>query len=188
MPAIWLRLHDVKTPVLTTERLTLLPFSDKHLTDHYVGWLNDRDVTRYSEQRHHRHDKDKCQAYARSVREDGHHFWAVEETAHARHVGNITASIDRPNGLADVAIMIGEKDAWGKGYGTEAFVAACRYLLGDGGMRKVTAGTMAANAAMIGIMRKAGMVDDGRRANHFLLEGKPADLVFGALFGTGNGQ
>ena len=49
-------------------------------------------------------------------------------------------------------------------------------------MRKVTAGTLAANAPMLAVMRAAGTVQDGRRARHVLLDGAEVDVVYGALF------
>ena len=49
-------------------------------------------------------------------------------------------------------------------------------------MRKITAGTMETNVAMRAIMKRAGMVEDGRRARHYLQGGGEVDLVYAALF------
>jgi len=50
-------------PVLQTARLRMVPFSEAHLTTRYVGWLNDPEVVRYSEQRHQTHTIESCRSY-----------------------------------------------------------------------------------------------------------------------------
>lgn len=170
-------------PVLETPRLRLVPFGPGHLTDRYVSWLNDPEVVRYSEQRHRRHTRESCGEFLRSFDAGPHLFWAVE--AHAEglgHIGNLTAYLDAPNGTADVGILIGAKEAWGRGYGSEAWIAACGHLLGTRGLRKVTAGTLSLNAGMLAVMRKAGMSEEGRRRRQNLCEGQEADMVLSALF------
>lgn len=170
-------------PVLQAARLALVPFSEQHLTERYVGWLNDPEVVRYSEQRHHMHTLESCRRYYGSLIGTSDYFWAIEALDTALgHVGNIGVTVDRPNGVGDVAIILGERTVWGRGYGAEAWAAVCRYLLSDVGLRKVTAGTMACNEAMLAIMRKVGMVEECRRPGQFLLNGKEIDLVCAAIY------
>lgn len=170
------------TPQLETKRLQLVPFSKRHLVERHVSWLNDPDVVRYSEQRHKHHTIESCRQFWHSFEGTPHYYWAVEETKTGRHIGNIDAHIDQPNKVADVAIIIGEKEIWGKGYGSEAWVSVIEYLLHTVKMRKITAGTMATNRGMLGIMRKAGMVEEGRRHKNHLQDGNEVDLILVARF------
>jgi [ribosomal protein S5]-alanine N-acetyltransferase len=169
-------------PQLETNRLRLVSFSEEHLAERYVAWLNDPDVVRYSEQRHSLHTIDSCREFWRSFQETPHYYWAIEEAETGRHVGNIDAHIDQPNKVADVAIIIGEKEIWGKGYGSEAWNRVLEYLLQAEKLRKVTAGTMATNHGMLGIMRKAGMLEEGRRRKNHLQDGNEVDLILVARF------
>ncbi len=169
------------TPTLVTARLRLVPFGPQHLTERYVAWLNDPAVVRYSENRHRRHTLESCARYADGMKTGGHPFWAVEWNG--AHIGNLTAYCDRPNRVADLAIMIGAPEARGHGLGLEAWCAALDHLLGPaGGQRKVTAGTMAANRPMLGVMAGSGMSEEGRRRAQFLLNGEPVDMVMAARF------
>lgn len=169
--------------VLTTPRLRLEPFDERDLSDRYVGWLNDPDVVRYSEQRHRRHTLDSCRAFVDSFRDSADMLWAIRHKAlEPPHVGNIAAYIDVHNGIADVTILLGERRVWGQGVGLEAWRAVCDYLLKQADVRKVTAGTLASNHAMLSIMRRSGMTHDGRRTAHYLVDGQPVDLVYAALF------
>jgi RimJ/RimL family protein N-acetyltransferase len=166
--------------VLNTPRLQIVPFNETFLTDRYVGWLNDPEVTRYSEQRHHRHTLDTCRSYWQSFQGAPSYFWAiVARDKKLGHIGNINAYVDLPNLVADMGILIGERAAWGNGFGSEAWIAVCDYLLHEAGMRKVAAGTMANN---VGMLKKAGMVEDGVRKRHFLFEGQEVDLIHTALY------
>lgn len=177
-----------KAPTLETKRLTLTAFADAHLTERYVAWLNDPEVVRYSEQRHRRHTLDSCRDFVRSFADGPSHLWAIVAKDRALgHIGNINSAVDAPNRTADVAILIGDRKAWGRGLGAEAWAAVVDFLLGAGGMRKVTAGAMAANAAMVKIMRNAGMTEEGRRRGQFLLDGRPVDVVLTARFAKGHG-
>lgn len=170
-------------PVLVSPRLRLEPFGAAHLTDRYIGWLNDPEVVRFSEQRHRHHTLATVTAYAASFDGTGHGFWAiVANDAGLGHIGNITASVDQPNGVADVGILLGDKTVWGRGYGLEAWRAVCRYLLEERGLRKVTAGTVSVNHGMVSIMRRAGMSEDGIRRRQCLIDGVAVDLVHMALF------
>ncbi len=171
------------TPLIETARLVLRPFTEVHLTERYVGWLNDPEVVRYSENRHRRHTIKSCRDYFQSVVTAGHPFWAIHERAAPMgHIGNITAYLDRPNGVADVAIMIGEPAARGCGYGAEAWCAVIDKLLGPMGIRRVQAGTMAVNAAMRSLFHKSKMIEEGVQRGRFLLDGDPVDMVFSACF------
>ena len=133
--------------VLETRRLRLEPFSESRLTDRYVGWLNDPEVVRFSEQRHRTHTLQSCRDYLASFAGTPHYFWAVVACDVALgHIGNVNAYVDPTNRVADVGILIGERRVWGAGYGSEAWQAVCGFLLDELELRKVTAGTLATNA------------------------------------------
>ena len=168
---------------LETKRLKLIPFSEEYLTEKYVGWLNDREVVKYSEQRHRSHNIDSCREYLASFRGTSNYFWAIISKDEAlEHIGSITAYVDNNNLVADLGIMIGDKKVWGKGYGTEAWTAVCDYLFMKTKIRKITAGTMALNAGMRSIMRRAGMVPDGARLKQCIYEKTEIDMIYAALF------
>ncbi len=171
-------------PTIEMTRLRLVPFDpERHLTETYVGWLGDPDVVRYSEQRHRTHSLESCRAFVGGFAGTPHMLWAIE-TRDGRHIGNMHADIDPRNTLADLAILIGDRSAWGTGLGGEAWCAAVDWLLGAGGMRKVSAGCLAPNAAMRRLMAKSRMVEDGVRKAHYLLDGSPVDIVHAARFGN----
>jgi ribosomal-protein-alanine N-acetyltransferase len=167
------------TPSIPTERLVLRPLSK--VTARQVAWLNDPEVVRFSEQRHREHTMFSQINFINSFN-DNSHLWGIHRIDTNEHIGNLSADHDPPNNVADVGIMVGETRHWGQGYATEAWRGACTWLLDKegGGMRKLEAGCMRANEAMVRIIRGSGFAQEGERANHFWLGGGPVGMV---LFG-----
>lgn len=172
-----------QSPVISTSRLSIVPFTEAFLTLQYVGWLNDPDVVRYSTQRHRRHTLETCRQYLQSFDGTPNYFWAIVEREQGLgHIGNINAYIDVHDRVADLGILLGNKSAHGRGYAREAWLAVCGYLFAQAGMRKITAGTCAVNKPMLALMAAIGMVEDGRRIRQTLVEGREADVVHAALY------
>ncbi len=155
--------------------ITLVPFTrELAMSPRYLGWLNDKSLMRYSEQRHREHDVDSAIGYFCRMEDAGNPFWAVMDGD--RHVGNVAAYIDRANNVADLSILIGEP---GCGFGFAAWEMALARL----DVRKVEAGTMETNFAMLRIFEKSWMHPDGRKARHFVTDDVLAvDLVQFCLF------
>ena len=171
------------SPVINTPRLRIEPFSERFLTERYVGWLNDPKTTEFSDQRFRRHTLASCLEYFESFRDSPNYFWAVVEIERQHgHIGNMNAYIDATHGTADIGIMIGEASARGRGYASEAWMGVCDFLFREAGLRKITAGALALNLPMLGVMARAGMSEDGRRVRQQIWNGQEVDVVYRALF------
>lgn len=173
-------------PALECGVARLAPFARRHLTERYVGWLNDPEVVRYSENRHRQHTLAGCEAYVSGFRQGPGLLWAVE-VDDLGHVGNVSASVDRANRIADIGILLGEPASRGRGLGLSVWTAVMDHLAARGDIAKITGGCMAANLAMVRIMQRAGMQPDGRRPRHYLLDGQRVDLVYHATYVEGAG-
>jgi len=125
----------------------LLPFTEEHMHDDYVRWLNDPNVTLYSRQKNRTHTYETCREFIRSFDTIRSHIWMI--VANGQHIGNITYS------NFDLAIMIGRREYWNKGYGTAAIKLAYNWLRSEG--REVSMGTK--NPAMRRVMKKVGYAD-----------------------------
>lgn len=180
-----LRTKDIQ--ILTAENVRVVPFSRHHLTQRYVSWLNDPEVVQFSEQRHHEHTLSTCTRYFEGIQKTDRYFFAIETSMYdIGHIGNIGVSIDAYNHLADMSIIVGEKRVWGKGLATAAWNVVLTEMLKRQGIRKVTAGTMAVNEAMLRLMQRSGMQIEAVRRHHFLWQGQEVDLVQAAIFGGNN--
>ena len=172
--------------IIRTERLVIRPFSIKYLTPRYVSWLNDREVVRYSQQGFRKHTPAECRRYFESFKGTPHYFWAVTTIDPALgYIGTMNAHVYPRHRQADIGILLGERSAWGKGFGLEAWSAACDYLFRKAGMRKITAGALSVNSRMLSLMKRAGMVPDGRRVRQCIFEGNEVDVIHMAMFKHG---
>lgn len=111
------------------------------------------------------------------------HIWEISclMFGYDRPIGTMTACRDLINGTADVGILIGAMESWGQGYGTEAWQCVCDWLLSDG-VRKIEAGAMLTNSAMLKIFNSTGMFIDGVRVGHFIKDGQPVNMVMAGRF------
>lgn len=175
----------VKSRIIKTKRLLIKPFSARYLTKRYISWLNDPKVILYSRHRHKRHSLASCRKYLASFKKSPNYFLSILLANNKlTHIGNITVFIDRDNLVADLGILIGERKDWGKGYATEACKAVCRFLFEEKCIRKITAGALSVNKSMLKVMKRIGMVEDGRRKKHILWQNKEVDVIYGAIFRT----
>ena len=164
-------------------QIVLRPFSEAHVSDVYLSWLRDPAVTRFSEQRHRTHSRGSALDYRRRMLQAGNLFLAVHlGDGSEAHIGNITASFDAPNRVADIGILLGAPQARGRGIGYEAWMKMMALVAETGRADKITGGCLAPNVAMVRIMEKAGMQPDGRRVAQMLWEGQRVDVVHFAAF------
>lgn len=167
---------------LVGEKVRLKPFGSGDITDAYIGWLNDPKVTRYSNQRFCTHTRESCELYLASFAGTHNLFVSVWDKESGKAIGTMTAYRNRAHGTCDVGIMIGERDYWGGGYGQEAWNLLTEWLLDVAGVRKLTAGCLAANTGMIILMVRSGMQPDGTRKAQEMVDGEPVDIVHYAKF------
>jgi [ribosomal protein S5]-alanine N-acetyltransferase len=149
------------------------------VSQRYVDWLNDPQVNRYLESRFEVHTLGTTRAFvATQLADPSALFLGIHSLELSRHVGNIKLGpIQRPHGLAEVGIMIGDRDAWGRGIASEAISVIAAIARDEMGLRKLTAGCYRSNGASQRAFVKAGFQVEAVRPRHFLLDGREEDLV-----------
>jgi len=129
--------------MMEDKRVTIIPFHRQLITRKYINWLNDPDVTQFSALSIEMHTKDSCIDYLDSYHNSGNMFWAIIEVREGHgHIGNINAIIDKESQVADLGIVIGEKQLWGKGYGLEVWLLVCDYFFSNTAVLKITGGAL----------------------------------------------
>lgn len=167
---------------ISGKKVCLRRFEPSDITEAYVGWLNDPVVTRFSNQRFRTHTRASCEAYLAGFDGSPSLFLSLHDAASGAAIGTMTAHANPHHSTCDAGILIGARERWGGGYGQEAWNALTGWLLAKGGVRKLTAGCLAANGAMIALMERSGMTREAVRVAQETLDGEPCDIVHYARF------
>jgi RimJ/RimL family protein N-acetyltransferase len=95
-----------------------------------------------------------------------------------RLIGNVSLkAIDQRHGIAELGIAIGDKEAWGQGYGSEAVRLMADYGLTFLGLHAVSLWHVAFNERGHRAYLKAGFKEVGRLRESFLFAGRRYDRV-----------
>lgn len=165
--------------VLNSDRLQLKTLTPEMVTQKYVNWMNDLDVTKYTESRFQKHTMESIKEYVRDMSgSSADYFYGIYINAscghgnHENHIGNIKLHINEHHRLGDIGIIIGDKQQWGKGYATEAIKLVTEHGFDRIGLHKISAGIYANNLGSVNAFRKAGYVLDGTHVRTYLCEGQ----------------
>lgn len=151
----------------------------QHVTDAYVSWLNDPEINQYLESRFADHDAASVRAFVASQLADERVlFLGIRSLALSRHVGNIKIGpVDRRHESGEIGIMVGDRAARGQGVGSEAIRVITEISRRELDLRRVTAGCYGSNRGSARAFEKAGFVIEAVRPGHYLLNGRPEDLI-----------
>ena len=168
--------------VLHSEKVLLRQFVETDIDENYIGWLNDQDVVRFSNQRFLKHDHKSCLHYLTTFDGTNNLFISVRGLADDSALGTMTAYVSDHHGTVDVGIMIGDKSVWGQGYGQDAWNTLTNWLLERDDIRKITAGTLACNTSMIKLMERSGMHHEATRKAQEKVNEEIVDILYYAKF------
>lgn len=171
---------------LLGKNIRLSVFTESHIKDEYIDWLNDSQVMKYSNQRFKKHDFESCNKYLQSFKNTENLFLAIHLKRNDQFIGTMTTYYTSPHKVADIGIMIGDKAFWGKGIGQDAWQTLMTFMLDVKKARKITGGTLSCNLGMVNIMKKAGMQSDGERIKHELVNNSPVDTLYFSKFNNEN--
>lgn len=167
------------TRQIATPRLVLRELEPSDYSAAYEGWLADPTINQFLETRHAVQDQAAIEAFIASVRaRDDEFLFGIFLADGGRHIGNIKVGpIRAHHNLADVSILIGASDCWGKGYACEAISALTRYAFDELGLSKLSASMYAPNQGSLNAFLKAGYQREGLRRAHLDLDGERCDLI-----------
>jgi RimJ/RimL family protein N-acetyltransferase len=107
--------------------------------------------------------------------------FTIRALADDRPVGFIGLSVNWPHGEAYVGIGIGDRQDWGKGYGTDAMRVLLRYAFTELNLHRVSLGVLEYNPRALRSYEKAGFVLEGRTRQDVLRDGRHWDSLWMGL-------
>ncbi|MHA2185274.1 MAG: GNAT family N-acetyltransferase [Promethearchaeota archaeon] len=162
--------------MLKGERIILGPIKREYI-ESYLKWLNDteltqflniyRPLTRMEEEDWVENLKNRNDTIAFSIN-------LLDNT----HIGNCGIhQIDWKNTIAEVGIMIGEKELQGKGYGTEAMKLLINYAFKSVNLNRIQLRVYDFNIRAIQSYKKVGFIEEGRMRKAIFINGEYHDVL-----------
>ncbi len=163
MSAATLERDSWNPPVVTGRLVTLRRHRPENL-DAISRWYRDPELsrlTRYSVRPMPQEEIDRF--FATRLLSAGSVAYGIHEMRSDRLIGLTTfSSLDADNGSVLFHITIGEREAWGRGFGTEASRLMLWIAFERMGLHRVGLSVFAFNERAIRSYRKAGFVEEGR--------------------------
>lgn len=144
------------------QKVILRPLMEEDFTSEYLRWLNDPEINRYSQRRSFPLSWEAMKSYKEyfSKNPQKGFILAIIEKNKKIHIGNIAVvNIQLVNRCAEIAILIGNKDYWGKDYGVECMYLLTKHLFNYLNLNKVFAGSF--NPAFVRCVEKLGWTKEG---------------------------
>ena len=178
-----------------TNTFYLRPFVESDITESYLQWFHDQAVTKYTSHGLFGYTKNQALQFLEKSRKNGDIVWAImakfifltQDHKESRniinydkgiHIGNISLQdihwIDR---RAEFAGVIGEKEYWGKGIGTEAVRLLFAHGFDKLNLNRIWLGTAASNRGMRTIAERLGMSIEGVLRKHLFLNGQYENVM-----------
>ena len=174
----------MRRPFLVGSEIYLRPMELGDVGGPYLSWLNDREITIYTETGTFPTTAEQLEKYIRdTARGPDNVMLAIALRHNDEHIGNIKLGpINWLHRRGDMGILIGSRESWGHGYGTDAVRLIVDYAFATLGLHKVTLGVYADHGAAIRSYEKVGFRPEGTLKEHLFRDGRFYDkLVMGVL-------
>ncbi|MCG7845314.1 MAG: GNAT family N-acetyltransferase [Methanomassiliicoccales archaeon] len=161
--------------MLIGERVNLVA-TERSYVPYYTKWINDPEVTRWLKvdpplSLEMEYD------WVDNIRKSDRFSFTIL-TKDGRPIGNMgLEDISWKYRRASMGIMIGEKDHWGKGYGSDAITTLLRYCFEELGMRRVELFTDSDNHRAQVAYKKCGFREEGVMRQYRSKNGRVVDDV-----------
>jgi RimJ/RimL family protein N-acetyltransferase len=149
--------------------IELKPLTSENATTEYVEWLNNNEINQYLESRYTKHTIESIEKFISESNESLHeHLFGIFCKKTGKHVGNIKLGpVNIIYKRAEVGLLIGDKDYWGKGIATQAIQIICDYATNELNLHKVEAGCYSDNVGSLKAFEKVGFIVEGKIKHHF---------------------
>lgn len=169
----------MNNPFLIGERIYLRALVPDDVNGNYVEWLNDAQVCQYNSHHVFPYSKEKAIEYIKEISSTRDAVvLAIVLKENDLHIGNISLQcIDCVNRNAELAILLGEKQYWGKGLSKEAGFLLLQHGFNELNLVRIYCGTSSDNTAMQNLATSFGMKEEGRRRQALFKHRKFIDVI-----------
>ena len=167
----------VSQETLVGERLYLRPFRKDDLS-HVIRWSKDPEIRKLTGEESPMNRKQAEEWYRRMRREEDRVWFTIVLKEGDRVIGESgLLRIFKPWRCTDMTIIIGEKDAWGAGYGTEAGRLVLDHAFKKLRLHRVSIGVVGFNERAIRFWEGLGFRSEGAQRDGYYCDGRYSDFI-----------
>jgi RimJ/RimL family protein N-acetyltransferase len=145
-----------------------------------LRWINDSEVTQFLAARYpmsRAAEERWLERMTSQPPEDGLAL-AIEVRADVRHIGTIGLSApSREHRRSTLGIMIGDKECWSRGYGTDAVLTLLRHAFEFMNLHRIDLRVWSENERAIACYRRCGFALEGRLRQDLYQSGRYHDVL-----------
>lgn len=162
---------------LTGGKVHLRPMEPSDLP-HVRKWVNDPEIRRLIGEIRPKSMPDAAK-WLNGTYDDKNRVWfTVVLNDKDRVIGEAgLLRIFHPWRTADASMIIGEKDTWNKGYGTEAMRLLLNYAFGTLNLHRVAIGVFDFNETAVRFYEKCGFKREGAQRHGYYCDGRYHDVI-----------
>ena len=144
--------------ILESDTFYLRNISLDDCNENYLSWMNDSEINKFLESRFTVHTIDSLKDFVISMNNSNNNIlFAIVDKESDKHIGNIKLGDIHPvHKYADIGLVIGDKNYWGRGIATNAINLVSKYAFDILNLRKVFAGVYEKNIGSIKAFEKCG--------------------------------
>jgi RimJ/RimL family protein N-acetyltransferase len=166
---------------LQGEKVRLVPVDRAHHLDNAIRWMNDPEVTRFLTLTTGVTPGMEAEWIERVQKRDTEYVWAIHDDR-GRHIGFTGLHrIDWKNRKATSGIVIGDREAWGRGYATDAMRVRTRFAFETLNLHRVESEALADNEASQRALERIGYKREGVLRKRLWSEGRWHDCIAYAI-------
>lgn len=165
------------TKIIVDKNFYLKTLKADNVSKDYVKWLNDYEVSKYTEQKYIKHNLKNVELYVtKMASSDSHLLFGI--FVNQLHIGNVKLGpIKWEHKSADISYFIGDKKYWGKGLATKSVKNVVKFAIEKLGIEKINAGYYEVNKSSEKVLKKCGFEIEGIKKKEILFEGKRINKV-----------
>lgn len=176
-------MENTKTYFLENETIYLREVRLSDVNEEYYSWINNPIVNQFLETRFLPRSYKNIEQFVQNM--DGKNdeiLFAICIKKNDVHIGNIKIGpINWIHRFADISLLIGDKNYWGKGIATEAIKLISSFGFNQLNLHKLKAGCYSENKGSERAFLKAGYFIEGTLKQHFFSKGNYQDTTLLAL-------
>mgnify|MGYP006151673541 CR=1 FL=1 len=157
--------------------INLKALSLQEIGQNYLNWINDYEVTRYTELRFKKSKKSDIKKFVmENWTSDNNILFGIFFKNY--HLGNIKLGpINWEQLRSELSYIIGEIFFWGKGVGTKYVNSVVEFAFSVIGLQKINAGYYEINIASQKVLERTGFQKEGVRLSNVIVDGKRINSV-----------